>query len=837
VTQNAADPTDPGLFQPAPDDASSIPSPIAEEDRVFEDLTLSEAFGLLWRKPVSTLRGLASVARTPKEDGTRSLGGLASWASDLRSQPLKPTGPMLPMMQVEAAELEQMDRSVNRLLESLQLVVRIAAVLLAIWGGIVVLNDSTRSDGTLATGASFWLFGFGLWLLAEVIGLAPGLNQPTGRAKVYAPPAGVLSIEVFALRGALAALGGLASLIAFQYSTGNRFTAEGVAAWITSVIFWVWAVAPTGWNPLVGLRQIGSVFGHLRISWAAILLIAITVFGAFFRLTDLNSTPPEMTSDHVEKLLDAYRVYNGQFNIFFANNHGRDPMHFYLLALLGHMPGLEFNLYLLKLMTAIEGIVTIPVLYFMGKAVIGKDDPKLGQIVGLALAALVAVSYWHEMLSRLGLRIVLTPLMTALLVLVLARALRSNRRGDFILVGLVLGVGVYTYQATRMLPVVAIAGVALALIFNMRTWADRGRMLVNLAVAGLVAFVVFVPLFRYSLEYPEDFWRRTSGRLFGDDISQQTDEEGRLIFRQATLEERFAAFNENLPALANNFRNVLLMYNWKGDIAWINNAPNMPALDTATGALLIVGLAAWLVRMLVRRDGVDWLIPLMILIMLLPSALAIAYPIENPSFTRASGSLPGVYLLAAFALALLVRSFGRVLPRMVGYPVGAVAAAVVVFIAYSANANTYFIQYRNSYVANSLPYSDAGRLLRSFAQNAGYGNVFIVGFPYWWDHRALGIEGGAIDWPNGIPSLQELPEYLANGLTRTDRYRLNPDADLLFFFSPGDSETESWLKAFLPLGVEQQVIPYQPEDVFKVYRVPALGAEGFNRVLQMAGVR
>lgn len=829
MTHNAADSND--LFQPQPDDEFGVSQP---EERAFEDLTLSEAFGLLLREPVATVRSLAAVARTPKDDGTTALGGLASWAA--RSQPLKPTGPMLPIPAEDKAELEQLDRSMNRLLEGLQLVVRIAALLLAAWGGVVVFNDTARAEGTLATAASFWLFGFGLWLLSEVIGLAPGLSQHGGRAKVYTPPGeGETGIEVFALRGALAALGGLASLIAFQQATNNQFTFEGVVSWIISVFFWVWAAAPLGWTPLTPFQQLARALGRVRLSWAAILLLAITLFGAYFRLNNLNGTPPEMTSDHVEKLLDAYRVYNGQFNIFFANNHGRDPLQFYLLALLGNVPGLEFNLYLLKLLTAIEGIVTIPILYFMGKAVIGKDDPKLGQMVGLALAALVAVSYWHEMLSRLGLRIVLTPLVTALLVIALARALRSNNRGDFILVGLVLGFGVYTYQAARMLPVVVIVGVILALILNLRTWAERGRMLINLAVAGLIAFVVFVPLFRYSLEYPEDFWRRTSGRLFGDDISQTLDEEGRLIFRQATLEERFAAFNENLPALASNFRDGLLMYNWKGDIAWINNAPNMPALDALTGALLIVGLAAWLVRMLSRRDGVDWLIPLMIVIMLLPTVLAIAYPIENPSFTRSSGSLPGVYLLAAFALALLVRSFGRVLP--LGYPVGAVGAAVLVFVAYTANANTYFVQYRNSYIANSLPYSDAGRTLRAFAQNAGYGNVFIIGFPYWWDHRALGIEGGAIDWPNGVPSLMQLGEYLANGATRTDRYRLNPDADLLFFFSPGDMETEGWLKAFFPLGVEQEIIPYQPEDVYKVYRVPALGVQGFERFLQMAGMR
>ena len=165
----------------------------------------------------------------------------------------------------------------------------------------------------------------------------------------------------------------------------------------------------------------------------------------------------------------------------------------------------------------------------MGREVIGKDEPRLGNAVGLAMAALVAVSYWHEMLSRLGLRIVLTPLFIALVIIFLARAVRYNRRSDFIYAGLALGVGVYAYQAIRMLPVAIVVAVGIALIFWVRSMRERRQMLMNLAALVLVSFAIFVPLFRYSLEYPEDFWRRTSGRLFGDTITETTDANGNLI--------------------------------------------------------------------------------------------------------------------------------------------------------------------------------------------------------------------------------------------------------------------------------------------------------------------
>src|SRR5262249_5927919 len=142
-----------------------------------------------------------------------------------------------------------------------------------------------------------------------------------------------------------------------------------------------------------------------------------------------------------------------------------------------------------------------------------------------------------------------------------------------------------------------------------------GRYIFNLVALVVVSLAVFVPMLTFSLQFPDDFWRRTSGRLLGDDLVQTTDEHGNLVERVATLDERLAAFQKNWPILTDNVRNALLMYNWQGDIAWINAAPNHAEMDVFTGALLIIGLAAWLARMIRRRDVFDWLLPIMLLIM------------------------------------------------------------------------------------------------------------------------------------------------------------------------------------------------------------------------------
>jgi len=439
------------------------------------------------------------------------------------------------------------------------------------------------------------------------------------------------------------------------------------------------------------------------------------------------------------------------------------------------------------------------------------------------------------MLSRLGLRIVLTPLFTALVIIFLARALRYNRRSDFIYTGFALGAGVYAYQAIRMLPVAVVVAVGLAFVFWARSMRARRQMLMNLVALVLVSFAIFVPLFRYSLEYPDDFWRRTQGRLLGDDMIQTTDANGNIVERTATLQERFDAFNNKLPVLMSNIRNAVLMYNWKGDVAWINNAPNEPAFDVITGGLLIVGLAAWLGRMFKRRDAFDWgLLPL-ILIMMLPSALSIAYPIENPSATRMSGTLPGVYILTALPLALIALTLPRLIGR-IGALLGVIGVTALVLVSYSINQQTYFQDYRTAYIANSLPYSVGGQVLREFASEDGYGNAFILAYPYWWDHRALAIDAGRIDWANTILKLDDVPGFLQQASERKDDLKLDPTKDILFFYSPDDTQSQAWLQENFPLGYWQNVTTYQPGHSFNLYRVPAPGIDYFAHFLQKYGL-
>ncbi|MEW6579557.1 MAG: hypothetical protein AB1435_10215, partial [Chloroflexota bacterium] len=212
-------------------------------------------------------------------------------------------------------------------------------------------------------------------------------------------------------------------------------TGRGALAWALSVLLWV-VVLIGGVRLPPAIRRAWS--WRALVGWPALALIATIALGAAFRLYALDSTPPEMTSDHMEKLLDALKVHDGYYAVFFPNNGGREAFQMYLVALIAGPLGAGFNFTALKLATALEGLLALPALWWMARQVIGtatERDRQLGHWVGIALAGLVAISGWHVMLSRLGLRIVLTPLTTALAIGFLARAMHGAQARDFAALG------------------------------------------------------------------------------------------------------------------------------------------------------------------------------------------------------------------------------------------------------------------------------------------------------------------------------------------------------------------------------------------------------------------
>jgi hypothetical protein len=300
--------------------------------------------------------------------------------------------------------------------------------------------------------------------------------------------------------------------------------------------------------------------------------------------------------------------------------------------------------------------------------------------------------------------------------------------------------------------------------------------------------------------------------------------------------------------------NALGMFNYRGDVIFLHNAPGYPHLDPLLGAMLIVGLAGWVMWLDRRGDRVDWLIIPAILIMLLPSALAIAQPNENPSTTRASGAMPMVLFLVSFGVASLYVTLRQFAPQVGKRAVPVVLSAVLVTSVYSYTSWVLFVPYRTQYFISWHPISQGGRIMRGFVESGSdYGNVFILSYKYWWDYRAIAMEGGLKPgrWINGDISLSELPKRMADSSRGNNPFPLDVDKDLLFFYHRDDLEAENQFKAWFPNGYSKLIevelpdvsdpqfgpgLPFPDKD-FKTFTVPALHEDGFLAFLAANGIQ
>jgi hypothetical protein len=622
------------------------------------------------------------------------------------------------------------------------------------------------------------------------------LNAPSareeGRADASLPARAEARVPALLGRPQWVASGLVLVALAVAGTAGNRYTAWGAFAGAAALL----ALARGFGDPYE--EPPARRPGPSRATLAALVLL--TLGAGALRLGALASLPPEPTSDHVEKVLDAVRIADGARPVFCPTNGGREPVQMYLLALLALLPGVGLDLRSLTLLTALEGTLTVPLLFLAGRELARLRAPAAADAVGLWTAAFGAVSGWHLVLSRLGLRIVLLPAATLLLLLFLLRAVREGRRRDWLLSGLVLGLSLHTYQSARFLLLVVAIAVPLAALGSR---AARARSLRNLAACAFVAAAGAAPLARYAVEFPADFWARARTRVLGD----------------APSGDPLAALRLRLPDLARGVLPALGALHVGGDRSWFQAAPGRPLLDPASGALLLAGLGLAGADAFRRRDRAALLVPAALLVLLLPSAAAASFPDENPSATRASGALAPVLLLSGAALGRLGESLDR-RRRWAGLLLGGTLVA-----ASALGARTRLLEWKAAYAGRALPHRALGAEAAAFAAaGRSFGNVFVVGVPHGVDDRAVAMEAGRPGRSPGLhPGERPLAQALAAARAGTDRRR--PDFDrgdpLLFLVSPRDAEGLAELRGLFPSARVRSVPAPGPDGGFVVVEAPA----------------
>ncbi len=544
------------------------------------------------------------------------------------------------------------------------------------------------------------------------------------------------------------------SVMAFLALGDDLFTWTNLALWLAAVGCFLWAM----WlrRPSAPRAPLSPEARRKALLWAA-LVVAVFGLGLFFRLNRVAAIPNEPFSDHAEKLWDVYEITLGKTLIFFPRNTGREAFQMYWTLLMAKVFGTGFSFLSLKLGTTLLGVLTLPYIYLLGRELGG---PRLGLIA----LFLVGISYWLNVIARIGLRFPLYPLFTAPVLYYLLHGLRTRDRNDFLLAGLAMGIGLHGYTPFRIVPLAATAAVAIYLIHPVSKGVRR-QAVWWLALSALVALIVFLPLLRYAIDNPEAF-------------------NYRALTRMGTVESPLPG--PPVQIFLSNMWKGLGMFNWDDGQIWVNSIPHRPALDVVTGALFLIGAALLVLRYLRGRDWRDLFLLLSIPILILPSVMSLAFPDENPALNRTGGAAIPVILIASMALEGLVQAFGAERKRrLIGWGLAGLLLAASAY----QNYDLVFRVFNQLFRDGSWNTSEMGQVITDFRLTYGEDEtVWIVPYPYWVDTRLPPI------WA-GIPErdIAMFKENLGNSL--------GVPAPKLFMYKPEDTETENILKEMYPQGV------------------------------------
>ena len=502
------------------------------------------------------------------------------------------------------------------------------------------------------------------------------------------------------------------------------------------------------------------------VRYSLALMVLCLLVAAALRFPGLQVVPPGVHYDEAANGILAGDIgLRGERPIFISSYTGKEALFFYLAGGLMRLAG--ESVFSLRLTAAFVGILTIAAAYWLGREMLADRRQ------ALLAAALLAVSFWHVLFSRLGFRAVTEPLLQALTIAALFRGLRRDDNRWLIAAGLLFGLTAYTYLAARVFPILVFFGL-LPLFVGGENWRLRLR---QVALFLGVALLTLAPLLAYFWANPDAFWVRI-GQVAPSAVPGSTP-----LTVWSSLLESWG------------------MFFFRGDPFLRFNLPGRPLFSWLIGGLLVVGWLICLWRW--RRFPYDWqraAISMLLftpLIMILPTALATNELV--PSNLRAIGLIPFIYYLPAIGFVILFAD----LEKRFGFP----PLQLSVFIAFLlvllsgglATAQAYFLDWAREPQLLYETDGDLSAVSEFLNQQNTAGQTVYVAAPHYRHPTVafLSDKYEAVKW---------LPE--SNALV------LPPEGQGLYIF-PYNSPQPAWTVAILE-GATQLPIPDTrfPDEAF-----------------------
>jgi hypothetical protein len=254
------------------------------------------------------------------------------------------------------------------------------------------------------------------------------------------------------------------------------------------------------------------------LEWTLVALIVCG--GLYLRLCHIDLIPPGLNNDEAINALEVRDIAAGRpFASLTDRGLNRETMFHYLAVFAYRSPGLGLNL--LRAMPAVFGLESrlvndplMDLVFPLRSVAIGAGALTIlalylfarrhfGMPVALLASLFLAVSPWHLLYSRVGLRAILAPLFAVAAAGLFLTALETGRLRHHLAWGAVAGLGLWTYTSFRAIPLAFGAFLLLRRFVDRRVTGARRPSPRPLLAGAAVATLFLVLLMAWSPVGPD----------------------------------------------------------------------------------------------------------------------------------------------------------------------------------------------------------------------------------------------------------------------------------------------------------------------------------------------
>ena len=295
-----------------------------------------------------------------------------------------------------------------------------------------------------------------------------------------------------------------------------------------------------------------------RISPMLLGFGVIIILAFFLRFYNIENLPAGLYPDEAMNGTNAIEANEtGNYKLFYEDNSGREGLFINLQALA--LKTFGYTIPALKLWSAIFGTLTTLGIGLLAWELFER------RFAGIIAAFITATSYWAINFSRIGFRAIMTSFLLSFSFYFFFRGLRTRKIFPFFFAGILFGLGLHTYIAFRLAPIILILLLPVLILsyenFLRRFWRHA---LVFIFTAGIAAS----PMFYDFYKNPHHFVDRS--------------EEISIFSPKVNHGDPFGTLGKTLGL-------SLIKYNFVGDQNFRHNYAPYPILDPIIGTLFLAG--------------------------------------------------------------------------------------------------------------------------------------------------------------------------------------------------------------------------------------------------------